>query len=374
MSSKLRITFVLPTLDLSGGVRVIAALANELHTRGHNVLVVAGPPIRPPLRDRLRAKLKGPQHRWWPDPDKHHFTSLDVPVKRLESARPVRDTDLPEADAVVATWWETAEWVAALAPSRGAKLYYAQHHEIYMEGQPPARVNTTYALPLHLFACSKWVRDQIEPIAGRPVPIVGYGIDHAVFAAPPRDKQTPPTVGFMYSDVAFKSTETVLAAIDHARAHVHYLDVIAFGSHPERAHLPLPPGTKFETAPPQARIAEIYRSCDAWLVGSKAEGYGLPMLEAMACRTPLITTRTGGAEDLVTEGVNGHVVEVGDAAAMGERIARVARLSQAEWRSMSEAAHATAAERTWAASADSFLEQIELARAGMAPSSAGARA
>ena len=95
------------------------------------------------------------------------------------------------------------------------------------------------------------------------------------------------------------------------------------------------------------------------------------MLEAMACRTPLITTRTGGAEDLVREGINGHRVEIGDAGAMGDRIASVAQASPDAWRAMSDAAHATAVERTWPASADAFLAQCRAAINAGSP--AGAR-
>lgn len=364
MSDRLRITFVLPTLDLSGGVRVIATLARTLHARGHRVLVVAGPPLRPPVRDRLRAAVKGAHHRWWPDPDKHHFVGLDVPVERIASRRGVTDSDVPDADVVVATWWATAERVAGLSASKGAKAYYVQHHEVHMEGQPADRVNATYALPLHAFACSRWVRDEVAPFAGRVLPIVPYGVDRGVFDAPGRERSDPPTVGFMYSDVGFKGVDTTLEAIGIARRAVPGLRVVAFGSRPPSDSLPLPEGAHFEQSPAQGRIAELYARCDAWLVGSRAEGFGLPMLEAMACRTPLITTRTGGAMDLVEEGVNGHVVEVGDAAAMGDRIARVASLAPGAWGAMSEAAYVTAARHTWEAAADTFEGEMRAAMAG----------
>lgn len=361
MTAKRRITFVLPTLDLSGGVRVIATLARELHARGHDILVVAGPPLRPPVKDRLRALVKGPSHKWWPDPHKHHFVGLDVPIRRIEG--PVTDADVPDADAVVATWWETADPVSRLSPSRGAKCYYVQHHEVHMAGQPADLVNATFRLPLHAFVCSRWVQQQVAPHAGRDLPVVPYGVDRAVFTAPPRDKRPAPTVGFMYSDVPFKGVDTTLAAIGHARARVPDLRIVTFGSRPPTDSLPLPPGATFEQAPAQARIAELYAMCDAWLVGSRAEGFGLPMLEAMACRTPLITTRTGGALDLVDEAINGHVVDVEDAHAMGDRIADVAALSPDAWRAMSDAAHATAARHTWSAAADTFLREIDHAAA-----------
>ena len=41
------------------------------------------------------------------------------------------DVDVPDGDLIIATWWETAEWVNALSPNKGAKVYFIQHHEIF---------------------------------------------------------------------------------------------------------------------------------------------------------------------------------------------------------------------------------------------------
>lgn len=49
------------------------------------------------------------------------------------------------------------------------------------------------------------------------------------------------------------------------------------------AYLPLPPGTEYNKEPRQDQLKEFYRKCDAWLFSSSSEGFGLPILEAMAC-------------------------------------------------------------------------------------------
>ncbi|MEN3279603.1 MAG: hypothetical protein V7607_743 [Solirubrobacteraceae bacterium] len=53
----------------------------------------------------------------------------------------------------------------------------------------------------------------------------------------------------------------------------------------------------------------------------KAELLGLTLLEAMACGTPVVCTRVGAMPEIVVEGVTGHVVEAGDPAGLGARIA-----------------------------------------------------
>ena len=66
--------------------------------------------------------------------------------------------------------------------------------------------------------------------------------------------------------------------------------------------MPLPRDTEFHLRPPQDRIRDIYSKCDAWLFGSRSEGFGLPILEAMACRTPVIGTPAGAAPELLGDG------------------------------------------------------------------------
>ena len=75
-------------------------------------------------------------------------------------------------------------------------------------------------------------------------------------------------------------------------------------------------------------------------------------LEAAACRCPLVCTRCGGPEDYVEEGINGHLVHVGDANGMAERILTVLSLDDLEWRAMGEASYAIAKRFDWDRSAE----------------------
>jgi len=54
----MRITFLMPADDLTGGNRVVGTYARRLNDRGHEVLVVCNAPDRPPLRERVRASLE----------------------------------------------------------------------------------------------------------------------------------------------------------------------------------------------------------------------------------------------------------------------------------------------------------------------------
>ena len=62
------------------------------------------------------------------------------------------------------------------------------------------------------------------------------------------------------------------------------------------------------------------RNAQVMVLPSYYEGFGIAYLEGMAHGLPALGTRAGAIPDLVSEGVNGYLVEPGDAAALADRI------------------------------------------------------
>jgi glycosyltransferase involved in cell wall biosynthesis len=341
----MKITFVLPYAGLAGGIRVVAIYAERLKKRGHEVFVVSQPaaPVNP--LQQLKSLLKG--QGWICNEEASHFDGKDVPHRVLERYRPVTDADVPDADVVVATWWETAEWVAKLSEAKGAKAYFIQHHEIF-EGMPKERVEATWSLPLHKITISQWLVDLARTRYGDSnVSFVPNSVETEQFYAPEHGKQPVPTVGMLYAPIAWKGCDVSLKAFSLAAQKIPNLRLVAFGTSAPSADLPLPEGTKYIQRPAQNAIKDIYASCDVWLCGSWSEGFHLPPLEAMACRTPVVSTQVGGSLDVIKEGVNGYLVPLGDSTALADRLVHVLTLPEAEWRAMSDAAYATATQYTW---------------------------
>src|SRR5207237_3451627 len=129
-------------------------------------------------------------------------------------------------------------------------------------------------------------------------------------------------------------------------AEISNLELFAFGTQVPNESLPLPQGAGYLKDPPQDDIRAIYAECDAWLFASRSEGFGLPILEAMACRTPVVATPAGAAPELLAGG-GGILVPPEDPAAMAEAIVKVCSLPDAEWQALSAAALATAHGYTW---------------------------
>jgi glycosyltransferase involved in cell wall biosynthesis len=360
----MRVTFVLPEFNLNGGIRVVATHAAWLARQGHQVLAIATRPWRPAWQTSLKNLLRG---RPWPppfDPNKpSHFDGLPVEHRYVPHNGPVTDADVPDADVVIATWWETAPMVHALSPRKGAKVHFVQGYEIFVGD--PQTVNAAYALPLAKIVVSGWlagiIRDKFHQ---EPMALVLNSVDTHEFQAPPRGKQAVPTVGHFYARERIKGTDLCFQAFELARQKVPNLRLVLLSNAPVVPELPLPEGTEWVFQARGSQLPEYLARCDAWLWTSREEGFGLPLLEASACRTPVIATPAGAAPEILAKG-GGILVPPENPAAIAEAIVKICSLPASEWQALSEQALAAVRGFTWDDASRLFAETLEgIVRAG----------
>ncbi len=355
----MKVTFVLPFAGLQGGIRVIAIYAHRLRKRGHEVTVVSIP-FSMPWRRKVKSLLLG---RGWPKTQSEgsHFDGVGVTHRVLEKDRPLVDSDVPDADVVVATYYPMAYSVLNLSRAKGAKAFFIQNYEME-DGKPNPKLDATWRMPMHKIVITKWlVKIAQEKFADPIVSLVPNSVDLDQFNAPPRGKRSVPTVGLLYATSWMKGCRTSLEALKQVARALPSLRLISFGAEHPGFDLRLPPYAEFHYRPPQEKLRELYAQCDVWLCGSAREGFGLPPLEAMACRCPVVSTRVAGPLDFIEEGVNGHLVHIGDVNGLADRLMDVLNLGQEDWTKMSDAAYGTATRFTWDDATDLFEKALELA-------------
>jgi len=74
---------------------------------------------------------------------------------------------------------------------------------------------------------------------------------------------------------------------------------------------------------PNEKLPEYYSSASVFVLPSYYEAFPKVLIEAMACETPVVTSRMGGTVDSVRDGENGYFVQYGRPEQIAEAIVRI---------------------------------------------------
>jgi glycosyltransferase involved in cell wall biosynthesis len=280
---------------ISGGNRALFEYANRLGAMGHKInWIVIAKNFKPYRLDKkLKSWIKGvvrvqPQEIDWLD--------NKIPINIL----PGNDSKyIPEADILVATAWQTAEFAAKLPPTAGEKFYFIQHHESLWT-RDKEKAQRTYRFPFHKIVISTWLKEIMREKYQQVAEVLVTPVDKDLFFCEKKKWNSPRRVCLLHHDYDWKGYKEGIAAIQKVRSENRKVDLVVFG---EKVKDPKPlfdeAGLEFEYhyRPTGKRLREIYSSCDIYLCPSWYEGLGMPAMEAMACRCAVVTTDTGGSRD-----------------------------------------------------------------------------
>ena len=76
--------------------------------------------------------------------------------------------------------------------------------------------------------------------------------------------------------------------------------------------------------PSSLELARLYRHCCCFALPSDEEGFGIVVIEAMSCCAPVVATRCGGPQEIITHGEDGFLVDRGDVASMTKHLVLLA--------------------------------------------------
>lgn len=80
-------------------------------------------------------------------------------------------------------------------------------------------------------------------------------------------------------------------------------------------------------------VADFYKMADIYVLSSDNEGFGLALIEAMACGLSCIATKCTGPNEILQDGINGYLVEK-NSEAIREALSKILRQTSFELSSM----------------------------------------
>lgn len=178
---------------------------------------------------------------------------------------------------------------------------------------------------------SNSTRDELVAFGCLPenVEVVHYGFDLNTFT-PGGTKHPTPMIGYVGRLKRYKSVDHLLEALPAVVRTVPDLTVKIVGDGDDRprlervsARLGLQKVVEFTGFVPEATLVEILRSMWFGVMPSVKEGWGLTVLEANACRTPVIASSVPGLKEAVLDGETGLLYPYGDRAALAAAMLRM---------------------------------------------------
>lgn len=338
-------TLILTLPPFQGGVPAkTRILANELRDRGHDITVA-----------------------WYAPLSSHGF--LDAPLWRIAAgARPHSETgrcfDDTFRSVAVGCWLPELEFTYYLPSSRWRQLIASHDRHVAVGGTTLVSYPLLKAGVRHLVWCAcdmlgdRLARRQAMPFARRlfdraVVGSVQAAMEHRILAGPariatvanhgrrmllalggaperiglmpiPTDPQRfqPPTQPAEAGIIGFagrpndprKNVPLLVRAVALARRQNPHLRLRLTGT-PDATLMAAVTAAgggdwvEFTGELDRHDLPAFYGSLDVFAIPSSQEGFGIVGIEAMACGVPVVSTRCGGPEDYVQDGVTGILVD-----------------------------------------------------------------
>lgn len=297
-----KICFLLPGENVSpvGGYKITYQYANALAREGYDVSIIhsvypsAGFPYQPsfPLNfglgfvDLCQRKLGLLHQKWYPLDDS--IKCFNIPT--------VTKSNIIDADIYVATAVCTAHSVLTCAPKNRKWVYLIQDLESWDVSRE--YVIDSYHWPFEKIVIAPWLQDVLGSV-GEKSYLIPNGFDRTVFDmdVPIRDRKDN-SILFMSSKYERKGTEDILKALEIV-SRTHAVNAVSFGSCSKRD------GDftdySYHRSPSKAELRRLYNEAAIFIGGSREEGYGLPVGEAMCCGAAIVCTINGGYQAMVDD-------------------------------------------------------------------------
>lgn len=340
----MRIFFLSTSMGMGGADSQLLAAAQELHARGHKVLIVSLTPLGPM---GLQARSLG-----IPTESLHMRRGIPDPRGLVRLARLVRSW---RPDVVHSHMWHANLMARAARLVAPIPVLISTIHNIYEGGRlRMAAYRLTNGLVDHITiiseaAAERFVRERIVP--RKLLTVVPNGVDPELFrqgTGTARDAlrwSLDLDHEFVWLAVGrfefAKDYPNMLRAFRAVRDRRHETVLLLVGRGSLQGEiealareLTLDGAVRFLGV--RNDVPELLSAADGYVMSSAWEGMPMVLLEAAAGGLPIVTTRAGGNHEVVLDEETGFLAPPRDHRALASAMLRLMDLTEAERRKMGE--------------------------------------
>lgn len=341
----MKITFVIPAAGVSGGIRTTVCRANALVSRGHEVRILykrrkLG--LRGLLNKACVRLIRGSSSDW-----------LRLFGGEVSGFNHLADCRFARGEVLLALGSFCALEVDSLRGPFGAKVHC-------LHGALPGfdtRLTEALRLEMPKILVANYLTQLVRDVSAAEVlGVVPGGVDQSEYF-PPEIENERLGVGGIFAKAPFKGPDILIAVLDRLSGDMPSVPQYVFGAGRKPGGLR---GAKYMMLPSVEQARAMYGKSTLWFVTSRHEGFGAPILEAMACGCAVISTDCGGPREIIQDGENGFLVPVDDVEAF-VRLAKRLLLDKELRQRIVGKALGTVKEYTWQRSIDMLEECLRKA-------------
>jgi glycosyltransferase involved in cell wall biosynthesis len=298
-----KIAFVLPGSGSGGGVRSTVNAANRLIERGHQVRMFS---LRRTFRQQVKMfldSLMSQGDRDWLDcfkGEKYNFGDI---------------TEIPyiTGEIIVGIGMWCSAQLGRLSSRSNPKIQY-------IRGLTPWKVELqkeALSLPLPKVAIASYIAEAAKTFNSNcSCIVIPNGIDLREYYPCLEDNQRD-GIGTIYARAWAKDPQTVLGVLNRLKVELPGISQYVFGASKRPNNIPR---KRYTHQPSVEQARRLYCRSKVWIMASRSEGFSLPILEAMACGCSVVATDCGGPKDIIKNGENGFLTEVGNVGQICEKV------------------------------------------------------
>ena len=299
----MKITFLLPHIDISGGVKAVINYSNYLTSFGHKVSIVC--PYSKKYQNESLKKIY--VNLFKIKPEWKRINSKIIYVDNF------LEKNIPNADIIISTAWQTAKYSINYKHRKGKKIYFIQHYESLYHGDMNI-VDKTYNYPIKKIVISSYLQELLKNKFNADSSLIVTPVDKNEFYPSTITTERKKRVCMLHHTAEWKGFDIGLKAVNIAQKKDPSIKLVVFGA--KRKELEFDGEYYFRPKD----INKILNSCPIYICNSEKEGLGMVSMEAMASRCALITTDNGGCRNYAIHNNTAIVVPYGDQKILAEKI------------------------------------------------------